>query len=442
MTLLERLMKHLILSLFSLLLFLPGCGKKTVQTIITQPQATKSLYKLPAVLYKNLCVEKKCIPPKSCSTYQQARDLLQLAFGLRDAARGKIHKIPVLANGSLFNVGGIRTRLELSTTTSKNDVFLTTLQNSTCEQNTATYRILSHAIESNDMQIQTTLKLTPAVQGEKFCNQLLDEAFDTLESGYASNEIGLTLSGVTHTTKLCWHGCDMAMSIALEPTAITYQCIGYGLDPRQYLTTIIDIPSAPMSEQKKETSMKKNVLFILMPRDFQDFEFTEPHNALVEAGCNVDVAGLSSGDCIGSAGTKVTPTKLLSSMTLSDFNKYHAILITGGFGSPKFLWNNEDIQAVVRYFHEEKKLVATICYASIVPVQAGILHNLTATVYPTDRAKKIFADNQVIFTDQLCVELEKERIITAQSPEAIKPFVAALLKYLAPPLTLKEALHG
>lgn len=435
-------MKHLLLSLFSLLLFLPGCSKKTAQPIITQPQAAESLYEVPTLLTTGLTVAKKCTPPKSRSTDQHARDLLQLAFGLRDAARGKIHRIPALADGSLFNIGGIHTRLELTTTTSKDDVFFTTVQNSTCEKNKAAYNIVSHSIEYDDQQLQTTLKITPSALGEIFCDQLLDEAFDTFESGYASNEIGLTLIGVAHTTKLCRHGCDMAMSIALEPTAITYQFIGYGLDPHQFLATIIGIPSAPISQQKKETSMKKNVLFVLMPRDFQDFEFTQPHNALVEAGCNVDVAGLSSGICVGSAGTKVTPTKLLSSMMLTDFDKYDAIVIPGGFASPTFLWNNEEVQAVVRYFHEQKKLVATICYASIVPAQAGILQNRTATVYPTDIAKEIFAENHVIFSDDLCIELEKERIITAQSPEAIKPFVAALLKYLAPPLTLKEALHG
>ncbi|MBM3886409.1 DJ-1/PfpI family protein [Candidatus Dependentiae bacterium] len=371
---------------------------------------------------------------------------MQLGLGLRDAARGRVHKIPVLSNGTIFRLNEIATQLTVMNAYFNQHGETWSMQGRR-ENNTLIMEIQQPDIIEPEKNLQTTLILTPLRREELFQGDFLNEIFDTFESGYASNEISLTLSQGGKVTKLCRRGSEMSMLLSLEPTAISFQLNGYELDSNHFLETMCNFSKntffPPTEKTKRESSMKKNILFVLMPKEFQDLEFLDPHNALQAAGCNIDIASIGSGICVGSSGTTVTPTKLLSAMMLADFDKYDAIVIPGGQGSPTFLWNNEELQAVVRLFHEKGKLVATICYACIVPAQAGILQNRTATVYPTDIAKEIFADNQVLFSNKLCIDLEKEGIITAQSPQAIKLFINALLKHLAPSSIIeKEALNG
>lgn len=173
-----------------------------------------------------------------------------------------------------------------------------------------------------------------------------------------------------------------------------------------------------------------SVLFILMPKDYQETEFNTPYHDLIEAGHHVDVAGLELGDAIGHQGAHFTPDKQLGFMTSQDFNLYDALVIPGGPGSTKFLWNNQSILEAIKYFHEHKKLVATICYACIPAAQAGILTGHQATVYPTAEAKKIFSELGVEFAQDGCVTLINEKIITAQGPNFASLFSSEILNLL------------
>ena len=160
------------------------------------------------------------------------------------------------------------------------------------------------------------------------------------------------------------------------------------------------------------------VLFILMP-NYRDEEFTVPYEMLVGEGHDVDVAGLQEGHKL-----------LLPELTTQDFDQYDALVIPGGPGSTTYLWNNEEIQEIIKYFHEGHKLIAAICHAVIAVVQSGILLNKHATVYPTDKAKEIFEEYGVRFSKDGCVALAPEKIITAQGPKQAEDFGHAILNGL------------
>jgi putative intracellular protease/amidase len=176
--------------------------------------------------------------------------------------------------------------------------------------------------------------------------------------------------------------------------------------------------------------MQKRVLFVLMPHDFQDIEFLEPYEALASEGHKIDVAGFLDGPAIGSNGYKHEPDFQISDLGASDFDDYDAIVIPGGSASTQYLWDNENLQDIVRYFHENKKLVATICYACIVPVQAEILQNKTATVFPTEESKRILEEHSVNFSDKDCVVLSEEKIITGKGPASARKFSQAIVDAL------------
>ena len=191
--------------------------------------------------------------------------------------------------------------------------------------------------------------------------------------------------------------------------------------------------------------MSKKILFILMPKDYRDEEFYEPYNILKEKGFEIDVASFQGGIAVGSNGYEFTPnlvidqlnnskehtqpapkamagTASVETFNVEDFNKYDALVIPGGPGSTKYLWNNKTVQSIIKLFHNNKKVVAAICYAVIAVVQSGILKDKNATVYPTKEAKEILQEHNVNFVHDGTVSLEAEKIITSQGPAFAKDF--------------------
>ena len=177
--------------------------------------------------------------------------------------------------------------------------------------------------------------------------------------------------------------------------------------------------------------MGKKVLFILMPKGFKDTEFFTPYRKIKEAGHEVDVAGISAGTAQGADSGTHKPNVLLTDLSDKEFDAYDALVIPGGPGSTVHLWGNKALQDVVRYFYDQKKIVATICYACIVLAEADLLEGKSATVYPTDEAKQIFAEHNVTFVDEGCMQVGSERIIMAQSPKFAEDFAHAILELLA-----------
>lgn len=428
------------------LFFLSGCGKKNSLALASSALSTLETASLdqplPTPLEKSPMIKKIGPSPRQLKLPEQAALTLQIALGLRDAARDRAHKIPALMRGQVFRFGGISTHSRLTSTylNEMGECYTSTLQGELNQQDIIFTQ--KEPAKPAELPFKTILEFTPAQASTIFPPDFLDQIAECLESGYASNEISLMLTSNNRESNLCRRGGERKMKIDLQPEAITYTVEGYGLEPRVLLATLFDIHLEPIAPAiQKENIMSQKVLFIVMPRNFQDIEFSVPYNHLNKAGYITDVAGLSSGPCIGSSGLHITPTNLLSAMAPADFDQYAAVIIPGGSGSPTFLWDNEEVQAVVRYFHEHKKLVATICWACVVPARAGILQGRKATVYPSEDALEIFNENNVQFEDSLCIPLEKERIITAQSPKAAELFAEHILKQLQPHLVEKET-HG
>ena len=182
-----------------------------------------------------------------------------------------------------------------------------------------------------------------------------------------------------------------------------------------------------MSKTINKGVKPKKILFILMPDKYKDIEFTTPYNALVKAKHEVDVAGFTAEVAIGSDGHGHKPNLVLDNLTHNDFKHYDALVIPGGPGSSTFLWNNPVVQDIVIFFHEHKKMVAAICHACVVLAQAGILKGKKATVYPSNDALEIYQKCGVQYSDEGCVVLSEDNIITADGPQHAEDFAKELL---------------
>jgi putative intracellular protease/amidase len=175
--------------------------------------------------------------------------------------------------------------------------------------------------------------------------------------------------------------------------------------------------------------MAKKVLFILMPEQFQDFEFNVPYQTLVKKGYTVDVAGLREGEAVGNMGLTHTPNLQLAHLKPADFDTYDILVIPGGPGSTTYLWGNKTVLDTARYFHTNKKWVAAICYGAMVPAEAGITKQ--ATVYPSDEAKEKFKAYGVTFVDQGVFVDDAHHIITSQGPTYARDFTKAIINALS-----------
>ena len=177
-------------------------------------------------------------------------------------------------------------------------------------------------------------------------------------------------------------------------------------------------------------AMNKKILFVLMPKGYQDIEFNTPYKMLVDKGCTVDVAGLADGTAQGALGGSFTPSKLLSAMTDADIATYDAVVIPGGPGSIDYLWSNAKLNQTIKTFYKNKKIVASICHATAAVAKAGILKDKKATGFPSTELKEVFKQEGVEFVDQGCFVDKPDNMITAQSPKFAKEFGQAIIKML------------
>ncbi|MBD3231776.1 hypothetical protein GF322_03890 [Candidatus Dependentiae bacterium] len=174
----------------------------------------------------------------------------------------------------------------------------------------------------------------------------------------------------------------------------------------------------------------QKVLFILMPENYQDVEFSVPYGMLIDRGFEVDVAGLKPGTAIGVGGYKHMPNVHFDDLDEEILQKYDALVIPGGPDSEKYLWNNARLQDIIRYFYSSKKIIAAICHAVGALAQSRILVGKSATIYPSEDALEILKENDVKYISQGCVVLNDEKIITAQGPKFANEFSDAIIEML------------
>ncbi len=125
----------------------------------------------------------------------------------------------------------------------------------------------------------------------------------------------------------------------------------------------------------------------------------------------------------------VAPEKLLHEISLEDFD---ALAIPGGFEEAGFYEDafSEEFQTVVRHFDEHKKPIATICVASLILGNSGVLHNRKATTYNHPTSKRI-AQLQSYGADIVNERIVRtEHIITSSNPGTAFDVAFSLLEML------------
>jgi len=169
----------------------------------------------------------------------------------------------------------------------------------------------------------------------------------------------------------------------------------------------------------------KKILMVIAQQDFRDEELFKPKAVFEGAGASVFVAAPRNETATGMLGGEVQPDFAISDVNASEFD---AVVVVGGSGSPKYLWDDTQLRNLVRDAYEDGKVVAAICLSPVVLARAGILKGKPATVFPSSDAVAELKKGGAIYKDESVVIAG--RIVTGRDPASVEAFANAIVSLL------------
>jgi protease I len=159
---------------------------------------------------------------------------------------------------------------------------------------------------------------------------------------------------------------------------------------------------------------ENNVLIVLANKDFRDEEFNTPETVFRENGIGIKVAAGEPDDCVGVGGTTIAPDYTFDQINPDQFD---AIVYVGGIGVERYFANELAIN-LAKEFAKAGKLVAAICWATVILAKAGLVAGKKVT--GSSNAKPDLIAVGANYTGAL-VETDGN-IITGSGPDAAGSF--------------------
>jgi protease I len=166
-------------------------------------------------------------------------------------------------------------------------------------------------------------------------------------------------------------------------------------------------------------SLQGKAIAILATNGFEQSELEVPLHRLREAGAEVHVISLEDGEIKGwdekDWGRSVPVDKTLDGVSA---DAYDAIVLPGGQINPDLLRVEPKAIEFIKTFWQQKKVVAAICHAPWLLVEAGIVKGRKVTSFKSIKTDVINAGGQwedsAVVTDQ--------GLITSRNPGDLEAF--------------------
>jgi protease I len=158
---------------------------------------------------------------------------------------------------------------------------------------------------------------------------------------------------------------------------------------------------------------------------FEDVELRQPYDRLREAGHEVVLVGLEAGRRItGKQGREHFTIERAASEVRAD--EFDALVIPGGY-SPDKLRTSRPMVAFTRAFFDQGKLVAAVCHAPWMLVEADVAEGRIVTSWPSIRTDLINAGAR--WVDREVVE--DGNLVTSRRSDDLPAFSETILRRLA-----------
>ena len=168
------------------------------------------------------------------------------------------------------------------------------------------------------------------------------------------------------------------------------------------------------------------VAIFIAPRGTEQVEFTEPKQAVEDAGASTTVVGAEPGE-VQAVNNDLEPGDTFEverTFAESSADDYDALIIPGGCVGADQLRANEDAVDLVGRFADAGKPMGVICHGPWVLVEADVVDGRTLTSYPSLRtdirnAGGEWVDEEVVTDGAL---------VTSRKPDDLPAFREAIVR--------------
>jgi protease I len=168
------------------------------------------------------------------------------------------------------------------------------------------------------------------------------------------------------------------------------------------------------------------ILFFLAPKDFRDEEYFIPYSIFTKKGFKTFTTSTKKGLAIGVYGGEAKIDFSYEEIKIKD---YDAVIFVGGKGSIRYL-NNKEVHQIIRNI-DAKNVLAAICIAPLILLDAGVLIGKKVTVWSSSLDKSsidLLKKGGAIYEEKNVVC--DGNVITANGPNSAEEFALKIVENL------------
>ncbi|HET7313292.1 type 1 glutamine amidotransferase domain-containing protein [Salinisphaera sp.] len=175
--------------------------------------------------------------------------------------------------------------------------------------------------------------------------------------------------------------------------------------------------------------LKGKKIAFLVADGFEQIELTRPWQDISDAGAEVQLISLHSGEVQGMDGdiNKADTFKVDKTVDEVAASDYDGLILPGGTINPDGLRVNETAVSFVRDFFKQHKPVAAICHAPITLIEAGVVDGRTLTSFPSIKTDLQNAGANWVDREMVC----DEGLVTSRSPDDLDAFCSKAIEEFA-----------
>lgn len=174
----------------------------------------------------------------------------------------------------------------------------------------------------------------------------------------------------------------------------------------------------------------KNARVLMIAADgFETVELFEPRKALEDAGVTVTLASIKKEPIQGMKGdiNKAETAEVDLTLDEVDVDDFDALVLPGGVANPDKLRAEDKAVEIVQDFMDDDKIVAAICHAPWLLVEADVVEGRRVTGFQSIRTDLENAGADVVSDEEVVVD---ENLITSRCPDDIPAFNKAIIAAL------------